>query len=477
MSVGRPRWWDARIRRLIVAMATIAVAVVGLAVAPAAPAVAAVGELTGQGCISDEPIDGCQTAPAAALKGARTTVVSPDGANVYAANMVSSSVLSYTRSSVGALTQIGCIAYSAISGCTTASPASVEGARGIAISPDGATVYVVSQTSDSITWFTRNPADGLLTQVGCITNDPTAGCATAPQASIERAYGVAVSPDGTNVYVASGVSDSVTWFTRNVTTGALTQQGCLSNAPIAGCTTASPASFDFSVGVALSPDSRFVYVASGGSHAVNWLSRDPATGALTQAGCITDVAIAGCASAPYQSMEFVVGIALSPDGSSAYTVGYNANALTSFGRNATSGALTQTGCISEDPIAGCSSAPQKSLQFPYGVVVSPDGASVYASAYTFGVVTTLARDAGTGLLTWVGCVSSMDIAGCTVWTPDSLVGGAFGLSVSPDGASVYVSSAESNAITWFARKRAQAITFAQPSPVPLSAHSAALSAT
>ena len=39
---------------------------------------------------------------------------------------------------------------------------------------------------------------------------------------LNRAYGVDVSPDGLNVYVAGQNDNAISWFGRNATTGTLT---------------------------------------------------------------------------------------------------------------------------------------------------------------------------------------------------------------------------------------------------------------
>jgi DNA-binding beta-propeller fold protein YncE len=58
--------------------------------------------------------------------------------------------------------------------------------------------------------------------------------------------------------------------------------------------------------------------------------------------------------------------------------------------------------------------------------------------------------AGPGALTYRGCIANAGADGCTAPANDSL-DGAVGVSVSPDGNSVYVASNASDAITSFDR--------------------------
>ena len=78
---------------------------------------------------------------------------------------------------------------------------------------------------------------------------------------------VAVDPDGMSVYAASGDSDAVARLNRNPTTGAITQSagtsGCVSETGAGTCATATGSSTPSSVAVA--PDNKSVYVASGGA--------------------------------------------------------------------------------------------------------------------------------------------------------------------------------------------------------------------
>ena len=73
----------------------------------------------------------------------------------------------------------------------------------IAISPDGRNVYVVSAGSDALSILARNRRTGVLTQLpgesGCVSQRPGGGCVVGR--ALNEPTSVAVSPDGTHVYV------------------------------------------------------------------------------------------------------------------------------------------------------------------------------------------------------------------------------------------------------------------------------------
>ena len=112
---------------------------------------------------------------------------------------------------------------------------------------------------------------------------------------------VTVSPDGSNVYVASEESQAVAVFDRDGTTGALKQldgtDGCVSQTGTGGECADGRALYG-PRSVAVTGDGKNVYVASGAAVAV--FARDPVTGALEQltgtSGCISSFALPdGCA--------------------------------------------------------------------------------------------------------------------------------------------------------------------------------------
>ena len=174
----------------------------------------------------------------------------------------------------------------------------LQNAFGVAASPDGKSAYVASAVSDAVAVFDRDPATGALTQkpgtAGCISEDGIGG-ACQDGTALDGAAGVATSPDGKSTYVVSLASDAVAVFDRDPATGALTQKpgtaGCVSEDGTGGACQDGTA-LDGTSGVATSPDGKSVYVTSELSDAVAVFDRDPATGALTQkpgtAGCVSD---------------------------------------------------------------------------------------------------------------------------------------------------------------------------------------------
>ena len=95
---------------------------------------------------------------------------------------------------------------------------------------------------------------------------------------------VTVSPDGKSVYIGARDGDAVVVLARNPTTGALTQlpglAGCVSATGTGGRCTAGHGLLG-ARGMAVSPDNRHVYVAAENNDAVVSFAREPTTGALT----------------------------------------------------------------------------------------------------------------------------------------------------------------------------------------------------
>jgi hypothetical protein len=110
-----------------------------------------------------------------------------------------------------------------------------------------------------------------------------------------------------------------------------------------------------------------------------------------------------------------------------------------------SGALAFQGCLAEGGASGCT--PVGSLDGVRDVTVSPDGASVYATAIVDDSITHFARGAG-GALAFQGCAAAGGAPGCT---PVASLDGAGEVQVSPDSASVYTTATGANAVTAFAR--------------------------
>lgn len=290
------------------------------------------------GCVSGLPVPGC--AAGRALLGPDVVGVSPDGENLYAGSFFGNAVAIFKRARNGVLYQAtdstGCIA-EAIAGCA---PAIALGApEGLAVSPDGASVYVAGAASNAVAELQRDPASGALSQPApgagaCIASPPLAGCATGVQ--LGGANAVAIAPAGRDVYVTSLLSNGVASFSRSAA-GLLTPKpathACLVYLRSAGCSfgraMAAPE------GLALSPDGRNVYVAAFRSGAIDVLRRDRESGVVFQlpgaAGCLAPRSLPGCT--PGRALRGVSSIAVSPDGHHVYATAFASNAVDVFRRN------------------------------------------------------------------------------------------------------------------------------------------------
>jgi 6-phosphogluconolactonase (cycloisomerase 2 family) len=116
------------------------------------------------------------------------------------------------------------------------------------------------------------------------------------------------------------------------------------------------------------------------------------------------------------------------------------------------------GCIVDEPapnITGCANT-GRALSEPTDVVVSPDGAHVYVAAPSSSAVAVFDRDLVTGVLeqkdTTDGCVvdtPAPDVLGCD--NTGTALSGAFGLALDGPGTTLYIASADADAIAVYDR--------------------------
>lgn len=406
----------------------------------------------------------CQSIPGGGT-GVEDVVMSPDGRFVYVGNYgaLGGSVTTFSRAADGKLTFAGCIAQagSRSEQCATTSP-TLGSVTSMALSPDGEFLYVggyrLEGAGGAVTSFDRDPATGALTAIGCLGSAP---CADDPQLTRFFQYSaMAVSPDGNSLYLHTDAT-ILTVFNRNPATGALDAVQCFKGtASGAGCTQTAGLT-GVGIDIVVSPDGKNVYTASGGvstldrprSDAIASFTR-AADGTLAALGCIQDSTTSNDAcAASTPGLTSLIALAISPDGNNVYT-GTHAqhlagddpsfrggdSALVTFNRDAASGALSFAGCI-EAPGESNGCTQTAPVEWVEDIEVHEH---VWAAAFAVlegessggpGLVR-IARDSTTGALTVEGC-GPRPFCNPSLVNRSGLLIEAEALVVAPDESSVY----------------------------------------
>ncbi len=254
------------------------------------------------------------------------------------------------------------------------------------------------------------------------------GTATGLTPTLDGTYDVAVSPDGKFVYATGYASDSISVFSRDAS-GALT--------PVETRTDSSY--LDGAGFVMVTPDGKNVLVAARLANKLTNFERDPVTGKLSLQDTIVEGNQYACNSGfcTLDGLDGINSLAVSPDGKYVYISASNDNALVVLKRNITTGALSSfiTGPIVVQVVKAVDINADPTLQSVRGIALSPDGKTLYTTAFSSDTVAVYGRDGATGMLTF----QSKLVQGQA--TPSGSVDGlnmVRDVIVSPNGAHVYV---------------------------------------
>lgn len=238
---------------------------------------------------------------------------------------------------------------------------------GVAVSPDGTRVYVTNYS----------PASNSVSVINTASNTVTGTIAVGSQP-----MGVAVSPDGTRVYVANQISNTVSVI--NTATNAVVATIPVSLQP---------------QGITVSPDGTRVYVANVNSNNISVINT--ATNAV-----LSTIAVG----------VQPITVAISADGSRLYVPNYGTNNVSVIN--------TATNAVIATVTAGTN---------PNGAATSPDGSKVY--------ITNQAP------LSTSSTVSIISTASNTVTATVPVGATPQGVSFTSDGTKAYVANAGSNNVS------------------------------
>jgi len=271
----------------------------------------------------------------------------------------------------------------------------------MAVDPSGKFVYVAnpgdpwSPDYGSVSMYSINATTGALTYTGMLSGNCPGLCFPSS---------VAVDPSGKFAYVASGGADfpfNVEMYTIDATTGALASIGTI-------------AAGGYPQAVAVDPAGKFIYVATAGATAgspgsVSMYAINAMTGALTSTGTIA----AG---------EDPVAVAVAPAGRFAYVANSGSDDVSMYTIDATTGAFASMGTIA----AGTD---------PVSVAVDPAGKFVYVTNNGSNDVSMYTINNAAGSLTLIGMIA----AGLS---PTSM-------AIDPSGTFAYVTNSGANDVSMY----------------------------
>ena len=382
---------------------------------------------------------------AAGLDAASSVAVSPDGAHVYATGYAGNGVAVFSRDAAnGELDFL----QAAVNGADGVS--GLSGATSVAVSPDGAHVYVAAYSGNDIAIFGRD------TDTGSLTYGQLSFIGTVSSANMIHPTVVACDPDpdgsdpetgGNQVYVVSqgngAVPAAVSVFRRNAVSGALTlietEQEGVDDVTDGGGAVSGLAGAE---GLAVSPDAAHLYVAGAQNHTLAVFGRTTDSGD-PNFGRLSFIEVHQDGVGGVDGLAEASAVTVSPDGKHVYVAGYGDNGIAEFERNTDSGSaeygeLLFLGTVLETDSGVEGLIGVRSLE------VTPAGDYLYAASQLDNTVVVFSRNAISGALTFVE-VKRQGIGGV------GGLDGAFDLAVSPDDQNVYVASYYGDDVAVFRR--------------------------
>ncbi|MBQ4767585.1 beta-propeller fold lactonase family protein [Pectobacterium versatile] len=269
-----------------------------------------------------------------------TLVQSKDGSSVYVAGGSGSaySLVQFSRdTTTGQLSYVGIVATQGVDGVSGLDAAVSE----IVLSDDGTSLYAINGVTptdgltnkNAVVFFSRDTTSGALTFVGSLV-----GSDTIP---LKSPSGIVLSSDGTSAYISNLGNHSITVLSRDAESGTLDYVTTINKSTIAADVNSAEIPQDDRYlnalqDIVISPDNRFVYVSSNSQGTVSIFSRDADTGALTYAGTLNLYSEGHIAANALALRELVI----SEDGSALYVAAFGSKSLLVLSRDSDSGALT-----------------------------------------------------------------------------------------------------------------------------------------
>jgi 6-phosphogluconolactonase (cycloisomerase 2 family) len=344
-------------------------------------------------------------------------ITSPDGRYVYAADYADDLLTVFKVLPDNGLQRLA-VYQDGVNGVN-----GMDGPRAIAISPDGSALYVSARLDDAVVAFMRNPETGLLTYMHHVAEGAGYNCEFLGSCAntidgLEEPYELVVSPDNRYLYVTAEQDDAIVVF-RLGTSGMITD--AFIGAYIVEII--KMPNLDGARGLALSPAGNHLYVASGVADSLIVFERNSQTGKLSVVEQFVDAA----------KLDGAGKLLVSHDGRHLYIGSYFSDNLLVYQRNAFTGKLT---FIKEytNSMPGFTNR----LDYPGGMALSPDGRYLYVPSFLNSRLGVFVRSADTGLLSpW----------GQNITQPE--LDGAFGVALGPDGRTAYVAPYNTSAVVVF----------------------------
>ncbi len=349
------------------------------------------------------------------LRGAHGVAVSPDGRNVYVVSFDDNAIVVLGRDLV--------------TGWVTFAEAHLDQSgvvRGlfrpvrVVVSPDGTHVYVGAFFGDAVAVFARDPVSGQLEFVEALFGGPRG------QFGLTQVHGLTLSPDGQELVVASYGDNAVTVLQRDRLSGKLNVSQVVRDSSEGG----EVSGLIRPTAVAVSPDGSHLFVTSSGSSSLVHFRRDRSSTMFFA----EEIFLEGVGNV--SGLDGAISVAVSPDGLDVYALGMNGVA---HFRDRGQGRF---GFI--DALAGPEVVGYGESSAPTEIAISPQGSAVLLTRGGDDVLVLLERDRQTGSLTVIDALRDDE------GSVDGLAGAA-ALSLDPTGRWIYVAAQYDDAVSIFRR--------------------------